>query len=383
MPVLLFFAALIFLLLAVHPFVTYPVSLRLFKNRFSRPLKNGRPPSSYAICVCAYNEESVIREKAENLLEIKKAIPEVQVFFYVDCASDRTAEILSGYADEFDITVATERHGKTYGMNLLVSKATADIVVFTDANVMLEPQSVSNLARYFSDPDVGCVCGHLKYVNKETSETSENGSLYWKLEEWIKQLESETGSIMGADGSIFAIRRELHEPPPADRIDDMFVSFSILLAGKRIVRAPDVVAYEESVTVASEEFKRKVRIACQAYNIHRDLWPRLKKLPALDLYKYVSHKLLRWFTIVWLAGFVVCFGLGLIFAGYPVLATALLVLGMIAVAVGATVRVPVLSQIVDILYAFLGVGIGIWKSFSGERFQTWSPAASIRKVDKA
>lgn len=379
MAVLFFLASMIFFVLALHPFIFYPLSLHLMKKHFLRPIAAGDAPKSYAICVCAYNESSIIREKAQNLMALKKALPGLEVFIYVDCASDDTAKILEEYKDEFDVTVATERHGKTYGMNLLVSKATADVVIFSDANVMLDIGSVTNLDRYFSDPEVGCVCGHLKYVNGASSETAENGSLYWKLEEWVKQMESDTGSIMGADGSIFAIRRDLHVPPPADMIDDMYVSFQILLAGKRIVRAPDVIAYEESVTIAREEFKRKVRIACQAFNIHRALWPRLKELPALDLYKYVSHKLLRWFTIVWLVAGVTAFELMLVSADLGGLAFGLLILGLVALAAGFLIRIPVLSQIVDILYAFLGVGVGVWKSYSGERFQTWAPAASIRQ----
>src|SRR6185295_2273749 len=113
--------------------------------------------------------------------------------------------------------------------------------------------------------------------------TAETGSLYWRLEEAIKRLESETGSVMGADGSIFAIRRALHRPPPPDIIDDMYVSLAIACDGHRVVRAGDARAEEESVGRSGEEFRRKVRISCQAFNVHRLLWPRLKRLDAVSL----------------------------------------------------------------------------------------------------
>ncbi len=382
--VLFFTLSFVCLLLALHPFVTYPLSLMLLRRGANRPITPApHDKPTYAICVCAYNEEAVIEAKAQNLLEMKKAMPGLEVFVYVDCASDRTAEILSAYAHEFNIHVATERHGKTYGMNLLLEKVTASIVIFSDANVMLDVQSIPKLEGYFADPHVGCVCGHLIYVNDVDTKTAVNGSLYWKLEEKIKQLESDTGSLMGADGSIFAIRRSLHVAPPADMIDDMYVSFSILCKGYRIVRAADVIAYEKSVTVAQEEFRRKVRIACQAFNVHRALWPQLRELPALDLYKYVSHKLLRWFTILWLGLAGVFFAASLLAIGQAGLCVALALLGGALLWAGAKKEVPLLSQITDILYAFLGAGLGVWKSIQGERFQTWAPANSIRKSNKA
>lgn len=370
-----------FFFLTIFPFVIYPLTLRIIRKFYYTPLiKEGvQTQTSYALCVCAYNEEAVIEDKIKNILQIKKLIPSLEVLFYVDAASDRTAEILMSYANEFFVHVSDERHGKTYGMNMLVAESKADIIVFSDANVMLDAPSLLNLEKYFSDTNIGCVCGNLIYVNKESTETSENGSLYWRLEEWIKQLECETGSLMGADGSIFAIRRELHVPPPDNMIDDMFVSFSILCNGHRIVRAQDVIAYEESVTIAKEEFRRKVRIACQALNVHRLLWPQLQTLPKLELYKYISHKLVRWFTIYWISLSVVSFELALLAANLTYIALILFVGSTTIILAGVRMKLPLITQVVDILYAFLGVGVGVWQSYVGEKYQTWTPATSIRK----
>jgi len=382
MPILFFILAVFFFVLALHPFATYPLSLRVLRKRFARPLQPValEKPLTYAICVCAYNERNVIAAKAENLMALKKAIPGLEVYIYVDAASDGTADVLKAWENEFTIHVSPDRHGKTYGMNLLVGMAKADVVIFTDANVMLDVASIPALGRYFADPEVGCVCGHLIYVNGEgESQTAANGSLYWKLEEHIKQLEFETGSTMGADGSIFAIRRSLHNPPPADIIDDMFVSFSILIAGSRIVRAPDVIAYEESVTVAKEEFRRKVRIACQAFNVHRLMWPQLRQLPALDYYKYVSHKLVRWFTLYWLVLSGLFFMAALAAAGYLWLALLLPLLGVVGLVAGLKLNIKPVVQVADILYAFAATALGVLRSIKGDRFQTWNPAQSIRK----
>ena len=332
-----------------------------------------------ALCVCAYNEEATIKQKVENLLLLKRGMPDLDLLIYVDASTDKTSDILRAYQDDLKIIFATERHGKTHGMNLLVKNTNAEIVVFSDANVFMAEDSLKNVQKYFSDSLVGCVCGHLIYKNKDASVTAKNGSLYWRLEEWIKRYESETGSVMGADGSLFAIRRSLHAAPPDDIIDDMYISFRILCDGYRVVHALDVVAYEDTVTSMTEEYRRKIRIACQAFNTHRLLWPFLRRLPPLDLYKYMAHKFLRWFVIYWLFFFVVFFEVGMAVEGHLGLGIILMILSVASLFIGALLAIKPFQQLLDILVAFMGTGFGVYRSLRGDRFQTWSPATSIRE----
>lgn len=382
MTFVMFSFSALFLLIATHPFITYPLTLwivRLYKRRhmfFS--LRTGK--ESFAVCVCAYNEEAVIEQKARNLIALKKIFPDIEILVYVDASADNTAAILDRYKNEIDVHVSPFRYGKTHGMNLLISKAKASIVIFTDANVIMDIESMRALPGYFADPKVGCVCGHLQYVNANETTTAKTGSLYWRLEEFIKSLENDTGSVMGADGSIFAIRRSLHTPPPDDIIDDMFVSFSILCDGHLIVRAPEIVAYEKSAVSAHEEFRRKIRIACQAFNVHRLLWPRLRKLGALDLYKYISHKLMRWFIIYWLVLAAICFEIAMIMAGIGIVGIVIMASGLLILCAGYFGRLSIISQVSDILGAFIATGFGVWRSILGEHFQTWSPASSARNI---
>src|SRR5262245_10020437 len=259
------------------------------------PAKAVPSAERFAVCMCAYNEEAVIAQKIRNLLELRRHLGGLHILVYVDCASDRTAAIAEEFAGEIDLVVGAERHGTSHGMNELLRRVEAPVVVFTDANVEIEPDALLRLGRYFDDPAVGCVCGHLIYVNGTESATAATGSLYWRFEEGVKQLESDTGSVMGADGSIFAIRRRLHHPTPVDIFDDLYVSMNILCDGYRIVRAPDVRAYERSVVGGADEVARKVRIGCQSFNTHRAIRDRLREAGPLDRYKYLSHKLMRWF----------------------------------------------------------------------------------------
>jgi len=371
------------LIAACHPFITYPWSLIVLQAL--RPAKRSCSDSipdahlNCAICVCAYNEERAIARKVENLLALRAREPGLEILVYVDGASDRTAEILREYGSQIDLHVAAERHGKTYGMNLLAAKAQAPILIFTDANVIMDMECVRDFRRYFADPEIGCVCGNLVYTNDSASATASSGSAYWRFEEAIKKLEMESGSMMGADGSVFAIRRSLHNPPPEHIIDDMYVSLMILCNGYRVIQANDAFAYEESVVSAGEEFRRKIRIACQAFNVHRLMWPHLRRLDGITLYKYVSHKLIRWFTIYFLAISALAFDAALIVAGHARIAVALVICMAGALLLGLFSSMKPFAQIAGIISAFAGTGLGVWRSLRGERYQTWTPAASIRK----
>ncbi|GGE99264.1 glycosyl transferase [Aliidongia dinghuensis] len=381
--------SLLFLGLAAHPFVSYPMSLRFVtRGRGAQRPDSSAPPLStgmrhrFAVCVCAYNEAACIERKVENMLELRQtAGGDLDILVYVDGSSDRTAELLEPYADRITLVVSPERRGKTYGMNLLVSRTSADVIVFTDANVRIDPTAIAAIDRRFADPQVGCVCGHLIYTNGEETATAEVGSLYWRLEETIKRHESAFGAVMGADGSLFAIRRNLHRAVPANLIDDMFVSLGILCDGYKVVTAPDALAYEASVTSSKEEFRRKVRIACQAFNVHRELWPRLKRLPAAVVYMYLSHKLLRWVAAFNLALSALFAAAGLFVMGVPAAALALLAIlgtGMLWASIRFQLR-P-LSSIAEILVALAGASLGVIQSLRGHQFQTWTPASSIRRV---
>jgi len=382
---MLIIASFLFAFLALHPFVTFPASLR-FLGRRDAGGATARPEgtASVSVLMCAYNEAAVIEAKARNLIALADASGgEVELLVYVDGEGDATARLLRPFADRITVVASPERHGKTHGMRRLAAIARGEILVFTDANVMIDPGAVRAIRRHLGDPRVGLVCGHLLYGNPEASETSAVNSAYWRLEERIKSLESERGTVIGADGSLFAVRRALYPAVPDDIIDDFFVALSVLCDGHRVIRGDDVRAHEESVVDSGEEFRRKVRIACQSFNVHRLLWPRLRRLPALPLYCYVSHKLLRWFVApnLVVAGVLFAAGLTRWLPAWAVLggvaAGAALFLAALAAGVG-----PV-RKIWEMGLAFLATFLGVIRSLRGDRFQTWAPAQSIRAVPGA
>jgi cellulose synthase/poly-beta-1,6-N-acetylglucosamine synthase-like glycosyltransferase len=381
----LFGLAGIALVLGLWPFGFYQASLMAARRLHRFPPTPGPsapgPAETFAICLCVYNERAVIREKMEDMLRLREAAGgALDILVYVDAATDGTTEILETYRDRIDLHVSPERHGKTYGMNLLVGRTEAGIVMFTDANVLIDSSAVAVLRRYFADPEIGCVCSSLTYVNTDSSATATVGGAYWRLNEWTKALETATGSVLGADGSLFAIRRRLHRNVPNGMFDDIYVSLGVLLQGYRTVRAPELLAFEAHSTDARDEYRRKIRIACECMHVHFALWPELRRLDGWHLYKYVAHRLLRWLGgyFLALAALQLLVALGL-FLGLS-WTLGLLAAGGLAFWLMLWLRIGIAGQLLNVLLAFAGTSVGVWQAWRGERAVTWESPQSARGV---
>jgi len=377
--------AIAFGIIAIHPFTTFPLSLLLVRRLMGKSqvavsaVQENQNPS-FGICVCAYNEQGGIRAKLENLKTLKKSYPgPVEIYVYDDCSADDTLAILQEYSDQFTIANGTSRKGKSAGMNELMSRCNEELVVFSDANVRIDEQALDVFATYFKNPKIGCICGTLIYEDVDRKVAAQTSSLYWRLEEAIKQLESDTGSAMGADGALFAIRRSLFREVPVDIIDDMFTSMSILCDGYEIKKAPEALAFERAAQESSEEFRRKKRIACRCINCVRLLRPRLARLSLWNQYKFISHKMIRWTAVLWLALSLLlflCFLVTQFGAGF---AAGFALLTAVAFGVGSRFGWPGIRHIIEILSSFVAAGIGVFQSLSGERYQTWQPATSAHQ----
>ncbi len=381
-------ACLVCLVVAVHPFVTYPLSLLLARAVAGRRAPpgtgaEGAEPTRFSIIFCAFNEQDVLPSKLANMADIRRECPEysIEVLAFNDGSSDRTLSILQAHEPDVIVIEGGGRSGIGRGQRQLIERASGEIVVFTDANVLLTGDLIRSFARAFRDKEIGVACSHLVYTNSDTA-TASVGTTYWKLEETIKQLETDTGSTMGADGSAYAIRRALFTPSPPEVAEDFFTSMSILSQGYRVVSCPDAIAYEKSVTQSTQELKRKIRIGCRAWNGHRRLRPALNQMSLWNRYKYVSHKLSRWFTALWLALAVVFASLAVgVQAGWSAgLAVAGgAILGVLLLDWGGRLGVPVVGKVREILLAFAATFYGVIRSVRGERFETWAPAASARE----
>lgn len=384
----LFTVALALALAGLWPFGPYQATLWLARGwwRFPRAPQSPEPPTplpveTFAICLCVYNEARVIRDKLEDLLRLRAAADgRLEILVYCDAARDGTEAILREYADHIRLFVSPERRGKTFGMNLLVCATDASIVLFTDANVLIDPGAMQAFRRWFQDPSIGCVCSTLSYVNAADSPTAEVGARYWRFNEWTKRLETETGSVIGADGSLFAIRRALHRPVPKGLFDDLYVSLSVLLQGYRVVSAPDVRAFETHTTRPEDEFRRKVRIACECWHVHRTLWPELRRLDAWNLYKYLAHRVARWLSGWSLAGAASATIAGLALHLGPAPVALGLVAGTVGSALAYRLGIRPIERAWNVVLAFAGAGLGVWRAVRGERAVVWEVPESARRA---
>ncbi|MFN5825819.1 MAG: hypothetical protein ACK446_02040 [Rhodobacterales bacterium] len=180
---------------------------------------------------------------------------------------------------------------------------------------------------------------------------------------------------MGADGSIFSIRRSLYPEFPDTVLDDLTVSMHVVFAGQRLIKVEDVVAYEGAVAKRADEIARKIRIAARAFHTHGFLAPKLAQMSRLDKFKYASRKLLRWFG----GGFLVLGSLLMLAAAAlvsPVLALALLGAGALVVVLGLRARKGPLASIMEIVIALLATQQGVLRAMRGQTFAVWNPAKS-------
>jgi cellulose synthase/poly-beta-1,6-N-acetylglucosamine synthase-like glycosyltransferase len=356
----------------IYPYLLYGAALRLLPRVPIQTDWNHK--TSFSLLFCAYNEQSHLGAKIANLAQLKECC-DVEILAFDDGSNDGTFELLNEHPDLLSVVRGKGRSGKAHGMKILAQRARGDILVFTDANVILRDDSLRNLGRYFADSNVGGVLGSLHYLKDDSSPTAQVGSLYWRLEEHLKGLESMTGNVIGADGSIFSLRRELYPQFPDTVLDDLTVSMAAIFAGKRLIKAHDVIAYERLVSGRKDEIRRKVRIGSRAYHTHLYLRPQLRRMQPLDRFKYVSRKVTRWFGgISLITGAVAASALLFLISPIALLATSGAML--LVVLAGMHAQHRAFMAAIEILLAIFATLAGVIKAMRGEMHVTWAPAAS-------
>jgi biofilm PGA synthesis N-glycosyltransferase PgaC len=246
--------------------------------------------------VAAYNEEDCISQKIINSLEQDYPKDRLEILFITDGSSDRTPEIVLQYP-AVRLLHLPERNGKSAALNRAVRETKQDILIFSDANTILNPDATKNIVRHYRNHRTGGVAGEKKVLSASPSnEVGAGEGLYWKYESFLKQLDSDFYSVVGAAGELFSLRRDLYEQLPHTVILDDFV-LSLKTAGKGypIRYEPEAYAMELPSFSLKDEEKRKVRIAAGGFQAIGMLLPLLAfwKNPRLS-FLYISHRVLRW-----------------------------------------------------------------------------------------
>jgi len=336
----------------VYVYVGYPALLHVWATfRALRPAEESTPESSInpqspihqspitpqsairtpqcdvSIVIAAHNEASRLTARIDNLLAQDYVAGRRQIIVVSDGSTDDTLDVLSRYAGVVDV-VTVPRGGKALALNAGVARARFDIIVFADARQMFAPDALKELVASFSDPRIGAVSGELlldaespcrragadrRSIDRRRaarelasdrrieerrrtirSTIADGVGLYWTYEKHIRKSESAIDSTLGATGAIYAIRRSLYQPLPADTIlDDVLTPMRVVLAGYRVVFTERARAYDRAAIDADAEARRKVRTLAGNYQILA-LEPRLL-LPWRNRVwlQYVSHKLGR------------------------------------------------------------------------------------------
>lgn len=299
----------------LYIYAGYPALLRLLAQVRARPIAKRDITPTISLVVSAYNEAAVIRAKIENALQLDYPRDLLEIIVISDASTDGTDDIVREYETHGVLLNAQpHRRGKTAGLNAVVPRLKGDVVVFSDANALYEPDALRKLVRNFADPEVGCVTGEARYIEGNRSTADAGERVYWSYEIQLKRLETVVASMVGGDGAIYAIRKFLWRELPADAINDFLNPLQIVAAGWRAVYEPEAISYEQTAGGVGQEYRRRIRIVSRS-------WRAVAQLPALlnpfqsgfFAVALLSHKVLRWlsgvFFLLAIIGFASLYGI--------------------------------------------------------------------------
>lgn len=271
--------------------VGYPLSLKILKIIYrNRTLKKDYSyEPTVTLMVVAHNEEKVIYEKLENIIKLDYPKEKIEFLITSDNSTDKTNDIVKEFIlknPDYNIRLfeVKQRKGKTNAQNEAQKTVKSEILIMTDANSMLDVNSVRELVAAFSSKDISYVCGRLVFINKDSSDVTSSENTYWDLDTKMREIESDIQTITAGNGAIYACRNaEYYDFDPIKSHDASMPKF-YALNGKKALFNPDAIAYEKAGETIDDEFKRKVRMNRE---ILKSILPEFR---ILNVFKY------RWFS---------------------------------------------------------------------------------------
>jgi cellulose synthase/poly-beta-1,6-N-acetylglucosamine synthase-like glycosyltransferase len=277
----------------LYTYLGYPVAIWLLARLRNPGVRKAAITPRVSVVLPCHNEALAITSRIRNLLECDYPEDLLEIVVVSDGSTDRTAEAARENPDRRVSVLSYEgRQGKATALNSGVAHARGEIVVFADARQSFERGAIKALVASFADPRVGAVSGAY-LVSDPSGAVAQGVGFYWKYEEWIRRNEGAFDSIIGAAGAIYAIRRDLWHPVPADTIlDDVYTPMQIAGRGLRVVFEEKALAYDGARDSASREFSRRARTLMGNYQLCQ-LMPRLLTPTYRLFFQFLSHKLIR------------------------------------------------------------------------------------------
>ena len=278
-----------------YTYLGYPLWLWIRSRWCRQPVRSGPYIPFLSIIMIVRNEEKVLPRKLRNLLDLNYPDESLEIVMVSDGSTDSTNQILSEHTANPRVRVIfnPQQQGKAAGLNAAMSSVRGEIVVFTDARQQIEPDAIRVLVENFADPEIGCASGELMLGDPETGEAEQGMGVYWRIEKAVRELESAVGSVVGATGAIYGVRRKLLVNVPDEAIlDDVYIPMHVVRRGARVIFDPRARAWDSPDQGTAQEFTRKVRTLSGNYQLLQ-LAPWLLTSANPLRFQFVSHKVLR------------------------------------------------------------------------------------------
>ncbi len=314
----------------------YPVMLVCINFFIKRPVIKDDSVRSVSLIIAAYNEEKDIESKIINSMELDYPKERIEIIVVSDGSTDKTDAIVESYKkDGIKLLRVEGRKGKTAAQNFAVASVSGEIIIFSDATTVYEPDVIKKIIRPFADPSVGCVSGKLSFRLRKDSHFGGEKNTSENYDQAVKKIESDIYSIYGANGCLYAVRRDLYEPIEEYLTSDFVIPLKIIQKGFRVVFEPEAVCYEEPCKDARGEFNRKIRTSRAGitgmFYLRYMLNPFKYFWASFGLF---HHKIIRWLS--------------------PFLLILIFVFNLICFKSGVIYKIGLTSQIVLYLFAVLG-----------------------------
>lgn len=332
-----------------------------------------------SLVISAYREESSILQRLQNALLTDYPSNRFEIIVGVDGEEDLTGELVQEINDpRVRLIQFPKRRGKASVLNDVIPQAAGDILVLSDANTDMEPSALRKLVQHFFDESVGGVCGRLILVDSETG-TNVDGA-YWKYENFLKECEGRFGTLLGMNGAIYAMRKTLYSPIPANTIiDDFLIGMRIHLEGHRLVYEETAIATEETAPSMAGEFHRRARIGAGGFQSLPRLLPLLSPHRGRIALAFWSHKVLRWLCPVFL---ILAISSNILLIGQPQYQITLAVQFSfyLTAIIGSSIRPRgKLARLIRLPAMFISMNaaliVGLFRLVSGRQGGTWKRTA--------
>ena len=290
----------------LHAYLIYPLSMQAVallrpRRRPATAPADAREWPSITLVISAYNEERVLREKLENVAALDYPAGRLQAIVVSDGSTDETEAIARAFAPQgVALRAFTGRQGKVACLNRVLPDVRSDLVVMSDANSLYEPGSLRRLAEHFADARIGCVCGELRYRNTRELSSGEGERAYWEYERWVKRVEGASGSLLGANGAIYAFRSPLFRQVDPLMFCDDVIPVRIRIGGADVIYEPGALCLEEAVDERTERRRRRRHASFGLRSMLALCREAASSGRPLVVYQCVSHRILRWFGGLWL-----------------------------------------------------------------------------------